>query len=545
MYLTIVDTAQIQSYVFGSNRLRENIGASYLVAMATGKWAFEAVKEAVKNHNICNDLTIDDNKHIESEDIDAEVIYSGGGNYVVVFKNFEGVKKFTRKLSQTVLTNAPGLQLVITTQKFKWDNLTEAIKKTFAEMSKQKQARVPSQPLLGLGVTLMCQSTGLPANDVAEKGKSTTEYPASDEILAKLDVAESANKRLLDSLNPNEEIFKNDFNRFPFDLDDLGGSKGEHSFIAVVHADGNGLGEKFLNLTNSHAGKPREYINAIRELSREVEKRSLSALQKTISLLLRHIKHNAIHHPCKDLQDFKITLSRNKDKGEGYLPLRPIVFGGDDVTFVCDGRIGLSLAIHYLRYFEEEMKDLPGGGVTACAGVAVVKTHFPFSRAYALSENLIRSAKDKRREKKTQSSWIDWHYALSGLFGSIEEIRRREYTVSEGNLHLRPVDLADSDLNCWSVIEKGLKEFQESDRWKERRNKVKALREALREGKDAVKYFINKYNEGKALPDVHSSYQSLNENGWSGRQCGYFDAIELVDSYLPLIAKEESNELPT
>ena len=28
--LTIVDTAGIQDYIFGSNRLRENIGASYL-----------------------------------------------------------------------------------------------------------------------------------------------------------------------------------------------------------------------------------------------------------------------------------------------------------------------------------------------------------------------------------------------------------------------------------------------------------------------------------------------------------------------------------
>ena len=33
-------------------------------------------------------------------------------------------------------------------------------------------------------------------------------------------------------------------------------------------------------------------------------------------------------------------------------PLRPIVFGGDDLTFVCHGRIGLALAARYLQYFE-------------------------------------------------------------------------------------------------------------------------------------------------------------------------------------------------
>jgi hypothetical protein len=41
--LLIVDTSQIQPYVFGSNRLRENIGASHLVASATDGWAKDAL----------------------------------------------------------------------------------------------------------------------------------------------------------------------------------------------------------------------------------------------------------------------------------------------------------------------------------------------------------------------------------------------------------------------------------------------------------------------------------------------------------------------
>lgn len=34
-HLVIVDTTGIQSYIFGSNRLRENVGASFLVHQAT------------------------------------------------------------------------------------------------------------------------------------------------------------------------------------------------------------------------------------------------------------------------------------------------------------------------------------------------------------------------------------------------------------------------------------------------------------------------------------------------------------------------------
>ena len=34
-YLLRVEASSIQDYIFGSNRLRENIGASYLVAAVT------------------------------------------------------------------------------------------------------------------------------------------------------------------------------------------------------------------------------------------------------------------------------------------------------------------------------------------------------------------------------------------------------------------------------------------------------------------------------------------------------------------------------
>jgi hypothetical protein len=53
MELVIVDTAQIQPYVFGSNRLRENIGGSHLVAQATGAWALEAVRGVATQSNVC------------------------------------------------------------------------------------------------------------------------------------------------------------------------------------------------------------------------------------------------------------------------------------------------------------------------------------------------------------------------------------------------------------------------------------------------------------------------------------------------------------
>ncbi|NJP11256.1 MAG: hypothetical protein HC866_18740 [Leptolyngbyaceae cyanobacterium RU_5_1] len=159
-----------------------------------------------------------------------------------------------------------------------------------------------------------------------------------------------------------------------------------------------------------------------------------------------------------------------------FLPFRPIVFGGDDVTFVCDGRLGVSLAIEYLNQFETCAKDPQTGlldwdvtankfvvkGATAAAGVAIVKTHYPFARAYGLAEDLCDDAKKLRthfRDKLEdwEGSTLDWHYALSGLFGGIDDIRDREYTVPAGSLTLRPVALSDDAPDVrrtWSVVEK-------------------------------------------------------------------------------------------
>jgi hypothetical protein len=68
--------------------------------------------------------------------------------------------------------------------------------------------------------------------------------------------------------------------------------------------------------------------------------------------------------------------------------------------------------------------------------------------------------------------------------------------------------------------------------WGDRQNKVIALREALREGSDAVQRFLTAY--GGSLPTLDSSVRSLQETGWSSHICGYFDAIEALDFYVPL-----------
>jgi len=91
--LTLLDTTGIQDYIFSSNRLQENIGASELVYRANSLWAFEALHEIggkdEDKHNIRNHTELEweySDKCIENDDLDAEVIQAAGGNLLILFK---------------------------------------------------------------------------------------------------------------------------------------------------------------------------------------------------------------------------------------------------------------------------------------------------------------------------------------------------------------------------------------------------------------------------------------------------------------------------
>jgi hypothetical protein len=517
MDLVIADTAQIQQYAFGSNRLRENIAGSHLVAQATGRWFLDTVCDVASKHNIQNhaltDAWIDDG-------LDAMVLYSGGGNAVVLFRaSDDHAGKFIRALSRKVLTQAPGLQLVLHRHTFDpAASLAQALDTAMKELARVKRARTPSAPLLGLGVTRKCASTELPAVTWAKQPDGDLS-PVSAEIAGKLSCVRprspAADDRLAELVPPPEGC------EYPAEFDDLGRTAGEFSYLGVVHPDGDGMGSRFQAVGKAHPNpsQNRDFVVALRALSVAVQKASLAALNDTVAVLPR--------------------------KPGQPLPFRPIVFGGDDVVFVCDGRLALALALRYLGRFEYHAANLPDGKgkATASAGVAIVKIHYPFARAYALAVDLCCSAKSLRREIRRQrlewqGSCIDWHFAHSGLTGNIDVIRDREYAVSHSNLTLRPVTVDDNNpidgSRSWGVIKRGLEAFRGAD-WKGRRNKLKALREVLRQGPVAVEQYRARFNDARPLPNVYSPNTNWPLQGWQGERCGYFDALELADWYQSLM----------
>lgn len=559
--LTLIDTIGIQDYIFSSNRLRENIGASQLVECTIKHWAYQSIDTVADKHNIDTNKSnaVDWTLKPATDELDlsyqAQVIYSGGGNTAILFDSEERAKRFAGVHSLRLLQDAPGLTLALVHHSFdQTASLAETVREALRKMNDAKRNRPLGVPLLGLSVSAECQSTGLPAVGLDPIPlEDEANRLVSAEVAAKVSAKNDANTRL-------RKLMPEDINNkylIPEQFDDLARLKGESSYIAVVHADGNGIGRRVIALAKAFAAPEQNgaYVKAMRTFSDSIEDASRAALSDCMTFLDSHVLFDKNNWWIDD--KVPLALGSSSDQPcKPFLPFRPLVFGGDDVTFVCNGQIGLAMGLYYLKRFEQQ--PLEDGQASkqprACAGISVVKQHYPFARAYGLSEELCDSAKCLVQSVQSVdgASALDWHFSTTGLSGDLDLIRKREYTrhdTSNGasatkRLHLRPVFMAEavaseaSKYNTWPVVSDLMLAFQ-SD-WASKRNKVKRLREALREGEQAVRQFTQGIEGGK-LPTRQGMPADVETSGWDDKQCLYFDAIEAMD-YALLLDKLEDKE---
>jgi hypothetical protein len=379
-------------------------------------------------------------------------------------------------------------------------------------------------------VTAACKFTGAPAVAIDDEGRLI-----SAEVQKKLGAQEKAEARLHRYLRDAQRAGV----EFLRDFDEMG-AKGESSYLAVIHTDGNSMGERIKRLGEVCGDDDEAYVLELRKFSQSVASAARVALNRTVGVLLdpNNLKRMADGGERADYMiQGKVPVPRGDD-GKDRLPFRPIVFGGDDVTFVCEGRLGLELAAQYLNELTvEPLAD--GERAYARAGVAVVKSHYPFSRAYDLAEELCKSAKqyikELQQEGEKGATVLDWHFAVGGLVLPLPQVRQREYVSEAGHsLLMRPVSLDDSvgTWRSWQTFTALVDDFQSKNGdWYDRRNKVKALRDALRVGPEAVRLFLDTV-DGQ-LFDIRQR-PDMKTQGWQGKECGYFDAVEALDFFVPL-----------
>ena len=544
MVITVFDAMGIQEYLFGSNRLAENIGASYLVEQALNDWPLESAIEVFPGRvNPPVKYTPAARPGIfEQGPFDIELLYSAGGNAIFACKDIEKAREFAGAYSRKLHERAPGLDVAchhLINEEENGFNLGEVMWDALSGMSKQKNYRFSDAPLTGMGVTERCAS----GNDET----AITGYPPAepDRFLgpsawAKIQNSDLSRTHLNTFLRQG---IPGDF-ELPSELDRLGRSTGEKSFVGICHIDGNGVGKSLQNLLWSQTNTdPDAQLSDIRNFSANITNAGAQAVRAVMEQVMRN------WDPTEQKYAGRLDLYVDCQTHKLSLPFRPLVYGGDDITFVCDGRIALDLAATCLKVFNA------AGGLYACAGIALVKSHYPFFRAYSLAEELCRNAKKMVKSNFADgASAMDWQIVSGGPLRSLDSWREREYVTGGNQLTCRPYVVLPSNattgLKNWDSFRndlllclQGENPAPECSKWKQAHSRLKSLTPHLRSGPEITQQIFKEWEQkGHEMP---AQYNGCNiSTGFYDTRTPFLDALELLDFFVPLKSENGDDHEP-
>ena len=556
----LIDTTSIQKYIFTSNKLRENLGASYLIEHIYDKLFKQIIADLGWNVDFEFWQKPEQANEYRLPDHPIEIGYIGGGNALLFFntidvkRNNSKVQEFVQAWTKYLLMYSPGLVPALSI-KLEFDRSDSGFKKSLdsliEELNRNKNRYFPQTIIPRHGITAECSSDGL-SLDVWHSFSNDEGNYFSAATSAKLSSVKSAIETRQKQFDPTFSRYtsKEDQNVryfFPDELDKLGMEEDENNYIAIVHIDGNGIGYKF---------RETESLAEIRKLSVAVKTSTMKAFERLLENILTNFKaiEAELVSEGSDTNVFKKQNELGKKSVlEKNLPIRPIIIGGDDITFVCPGKFGIYFAKKFLENFENQPIQVNGKNIQhdACAGIAITKTKYPFYRGYELAEALCKNAKNKRKD---DGSWLDFQIAYGGFSGSLSEIRDRQYKTVQGDLIMRPYPLKHPTKyksfdvlvrNTACLLWKNVKEDNFPN------NKRKELRKVLTLGQDATKEFIIRMNkkgvdfENFELEEIFKKNLFKFSKGAQG-ETPYFDMIELSEFYplFELLKHFKSNGAP-
>lgn len=384
----------IQKYIFQTNRLKEIIGAS------------ELVKE------MCDDVFM--NEFAAGGD----VIVHAAGNVKCVFCSEEECRKAVRLFPKRIMEMAPGIMVSQAVVRMEREEDYPAVVEELEKRLRAQRNRPWKSCTVGSIAMERSRTTGLPAVCV-RNGELTDEA-----TLSKRDVLEK--KAVSRSLFYDLTGRVVDYDEIGFDTKDL---TDRNDWIAIIHADGNGLGEVVAQI-GKEAGK-------LSDFSRRLDEATKCAAQRAYGNI--------------EIQDCAET---------SILPVRPIVIGGDDLTVICRADLAVEFVKNYLDFFEEESEKKTGHKLTACAGIAFIKSSYPFYYGYELAEVLCGQAKKDAKSDIMKSnngglapSCLMFHKVQSSFVESYAVIKNKELTPAAGHSFCyRPYYLGKQE-NRWTICE--------------------------------------------------------------------------------------------
>ena len=492
--IAIYDVRGIQDYIFRTNALKEIVGASLIVdnliidEFKNASKNFEP-KEIILDWENAGELQFETNTSIK-----IEVLYYGGGNLVVLFRNEDICKKVSIEMSKNIIKNAYGLSLayayVEKTANYQsdWKNLKD-------ELAKLKATTPLNKPVGVIPIVQYDNITGLPLSQEIEidgRSKKIT-YEAWQKI-------------------KKYESIKDD--GFMKEFDQMRTSK-EEGLIAIVHIDGNSMGQNIGSIMKE-ANNYKEATRRMRKISNDIhnvfEKNAIDEVKE------------ALPEICKSHGVEKLCTNK--------LPFRKIIQAGDDITFVCNERISLDITQVYINAIRKGYMYDEKYPFSACAGIAIIHSHFPFYKGYKIAEECCQTAKTRAKSEEGKvdekiGNYVDFQYCYSGNIVELETLRETNYTNIEGkNLIKRPYGIFNENDKI-TENQKGydIKNFEND--LENIKNISRTTAKALRDEYYKTEANVNTMIKRLKMKDKNFKLDKAFENNTAK----YYDALEFLDIY--------------
>lgn len=397
----------IQNFIFQTNELKDIVGASELV------------------DSIC---TIDFNEFGDCNDENS--IVRAAGNIKFIFNEKSDCEKAVREFPKKIQEKAPGITISQAVVAFEESDFKQAVDLLESRLRVQRNLLIRSTTLGLMGIR-RSRKTGLPAVE-----KNLGNDYLDDATFKKRKDREQATVRICEKAFYRSDIEKSEFLRkknVAFDIEEM---TNFNDWIAIIHVDGNGLGQVIQKV-----GKKKEEF---RTFSKNLDKATKMAAIKSFE-----------------------SIKNKFDSINGIIPIRPVVLSGDDLTIIIRADLAIDYTNNFLRAFEEETakedslgKILKDNNVfnsshklTACAGIAFIKSSYPFYYGYKLADILCERAKKRAKviNADIAPSCLMFHKVQDSFVEDYEQIVKRELTPLKNNsFEFGPYFLFEQD-NYWSI----------------------------------------------------------------------------------------------
>lgn len=432
VYLYLFEAKSIQSYLFKSGKLKDLIAASERLDLLIDDVSNSTLNKVLISAELSSDLL-----DAQNTTADIHFIRCKGGAFYCYSTTKASLLSLRSAWTLTLQQMFPSLDFV---DALVTDNsLQEALKSGHNQLAADRNTPKIKFPLAST-INNRYTRTGhaaVPLSVMAKRAGNNGDNLDLDTDLhrqAYQNFTMRVNAALQDKFTPQNLINDKNTKRkiyYPIDLENdfqysapsaqKRAQKEAIKDMALIHIDGNGLGLLLRALQTALKNENDEdYCRAFRSFSQALTTATQLAAQKATRWL------------------YEMAAYQLKGSDKSYLPMRPLVLGGDDVTLLCRADLALEYSSIFCKAFKSESEQalksiykkfqLANEDVkpflTASGGILYHKASHPFTHSHHLVEDLCAKAKKltKSVDKKTGPAALAFYRLSNSVSSDIDTL---------------------------------------------------------------------------------------------------------------------------